>query len=219
MQMTPAFPQRNAVPLAYRREPKILQDRKEITVQRVAVLFADIANFTLIAERMDPLDTFLMLERYLGHLREIAEREGGYVEVIGDGLMALFGLENDRDTSVQAVNAGLKLLKACRAQSRSLPRRFWELPLRLRIGVHSGTTAVGYVVSGQGPRKTAIGHTINVAKRVEMANKALGTRFLISDQVYSEIPPIVLASRFDAVSLHGVSRPVTLYEVHEPVDP
>ena len=184
---------------------------EEVSVRCFSVLFADIADFTAIAETIDPLDTFAMLNRYLGRLREIAQSHGGQVDIIGDGLMALFGLDDPEAAEGQSVRAGLDLLRACRTLNEDQPRQFGDL--RLRVGVHSGRAAVGFIASGQGPRLTAIGRTINVAKRIEMANKSLGTRLLISHRVYSRLDDEVAASRFEGVSLRGVSRPITLYEV------
>jgi ferredoxin len=82
-------------------------------VREVAVFFSDIVGFTTMAETLSPYDVMYLLNRYFVQAGEIIERNGGYIDkFVGDGMMAVFGVDSQKDAPIRAVNAALQTLAA-----------------------------------------------------------------------------------------------------------
>jgi adenylate cyclase len=185
--------------------------------QHVAVLFADIRGFTGFSEALLPYDVIHVLERHLRLATRTVERHGGVVtSFIGDGLMALFRPGPRRSPSQRAVRAGLEMLAETDARRQVLGELYGR-SFELNLGVHDGPAIVGTV--GGGPSSvTAIGDTVNVASRIEQANKELGTRFLISEATLAELDGDVRIGRRFCCPLPGKAGEHTLIEVLEPAE-
>lgn len=179
-------------------------ERREITV-----MFVDIRGFTPMAEKTDPARVFSMLDDALGAFSLEVQRNGGIVnKFLGDGLMAIFGApEAQHDHVRRAVRAGLQIVSAARA--RAADGRFPGLVIG--VGIHTGEAVVGDL-GGARREYTAIGDVVNVASRVEAANKDLGTSILVTDAVRQEVAGIDVRSMRD-VELRGREGHVVLYEV------
>ena len=160
--------------------------------QHVAVLFADIRGFTGFSEALLPYDVIHVLERHLRLATKTVGRHGGVVtSFMGDGLMALFRPGQRRSPSERAVRAGLAMVAESDAR-RPVLGELYGRSFQLDVGVHSGPAIVGTV--GGASAVTAIGDTVNVASRIEQANKEFGTRFLVSEATLAEL---VADSRVD----------------------
>ena len=93
---------------------------------------------------------------------------GGHVACYtGDGLMALFGVEPSEGASLQAVLAGLDMLRSVKEDLQPYVKRLFQCPFRIGVGVHFGDAVVGTVGGGLQERVTAIGDAVNIAHRVE----------------------------------------------------
>lgn len=181
--------------------------------QRLAMLFADIRGFTPFAEAMLPYDVIHVLNRYFHHVGQAIQRHGGSINsYMGDGLMALFGLQETTGAALGAIRAGLDMLAAVEQLNRYLIS-LYQRELRIGIGVHVGDVVVGAVGSGDNRRVTAIGDAVNIASRIETANKAAGTSFLISHETYLEARAHVQINRSLRAALAGKRGEYTLYEV------
>ena len=152
--------------------------------QELVILFADLRDFTRFAERRLPFDVVFLLNRYFQAMGEAVEGEGGRVDkFIGDGVMALFGLEG-------GVTAGCRsALLAARGMSERLAVLNGSLaaeldgPLRLGIGVHRGPVIVGEMGWGRTTSLTAIGDAVNTASRLEAATKEFRAELVVSEEV------------------------------------
>jgi adenylate cyclase len=181
--------------------------------RRVAIFFSDIRGFTSFSERLPPFDVIHVLNRYFNEMSRIVEVNGGSVNnYIGDGMMALFGIADPYDAPIRAVKAGLEMLSALQVLNTYLQRLF-GLDLNIGIGIHWGDAVVGSLGAGSNRRTTAIGDAVNLASRIESANKLTGTRLLISEATYSEIKSKVITGRQVNSSLKGKSGSHTLYEI------
>lgn len=191
-----------------RAEPRLVGEEK-----RVAVLFADIRGFTTFAERLPPYDVIHALNRYFSRMEKIIRGHGGYVDnYLGDGLLAIFGVDNREAAPLGAVAAGLDMLEAVDELGPYFAATYGQR-LRIGIGVHYGEVVLGGVGPPGRNRATAIGDAVNFASRIEGANKLTGTSLLISSATYRHVKAKVAANRIERVALPGRMRHCTLYEV------
>jgi adenylate cyclase len=151
----------------------------------VAVLFADIRNFTGLAEERLPFDVVFILNRYVALMSQRIESQGGYVDkFIGDGVMAIFGMSEDlRSASRNAMAAAAEMGEALEQLNSDLSSSL-EAPLRIGIGIHAGPAILGRIgTTGIGAVQgiTALGDTVNTASRLETATKEYGALLVVSD--------------------------------------
>ncbi|MEO8875221.1 MAG: adenylate/guanylate cyclase domain-containing protein, partial [Polyangiaceae bacterium] len=184
---------------------KIAPERRPITV-----LFVDIRNFTRLSETSDPVALFEMLNEALDAFAGIVQREGGLVnKFLGDGLMAIFGApEPQVDHPRRAVRAALNMCEA--AKTRRQNGRFPGLTIG--IGIHTGDTMVGDI-GGARREYTAIGDVVNVASRVEAANKELGTELLVTGAVVELLGADADLRPTKRVTLRGREKSIDLFEL------
>jgi len=182
-------------------------------VRDVTVFFSDVAGFTAIAETLTPYDVMYLLNRYFVQAGEIIERNGGYIDkFVGDGVMALFGVDSQADAPIRAVNAALQTLAAI-DRMKPFVKAMYGVDFDIRIGLHHGEAVLGSIGSLGHERLTAIGDVVNTASRIENANKEAGTRFLISDALYRLVEHQVEAADFVRTRLRGTSERITLHEI------
>jgi len=149
--------------------------------REIATLFTDIANFTALVETLEPSTLGGLLNDYLTGMTDIVfTHDGTVAKIIGDALHVLFGAPGEQaDHADRAVVCALAMddyAEAFRARSQNK-----GIALGLtRIGAHAGPAIVGNFGGGRFFDYTAYGDTINVAARLEAANKQLGTRICVS---------------------------------------
>ncbi|MEK9660358.1 MAG: adenylate/guanylate cyclase domain-containing protein [Alphaproteobacteria bacterium] len=143
--------------------------------QQITVLFADIRGFTSISEEKLPYDVVFMLNRYFRSMGEAIDAAGGRVDkFIGDGIMALFGVDRDpRVGSAQALRAARAMAARLDDLNELLAPDLPE-PLRIGIGIHCGPAIVGEMGYGEVVSFTAVGDTVNTASRLEAMTKRWG---------------------------------------------
>jgi len=178
----------------------------------VAVLFADIRGFTPFSQAVLPYDVIHELQRHLHSVSRAVERQGGVVtSYMGDGVMALFLPGDGPAPSLRAARAGMEMLTNAEHRQRELEERYAR-GFDVNVGIHSGSAIVG-ALFGNPPTLTAIGETVNLAARVEQANKELATRFLTTEATMSELGDQASFGRCFRVQLPGVTGELTLVEV------
>ncbi|MGE0151255.1 MAG: adenylate/guanylate cyclase domain-containing protein [Reyranellaceae bacterium] len=152
--------------------------------REIAVLFADIRGFTSLAEHRLPYDTVYVLNRYFRAVGEAIEAAGGHVDkFIGDGVMALFGLQGDPAAACRmALDAARRMALAIDALNESLTGDL-PAPLRIGIGLHAGVAIVGELGYGSGRSLTAIGDSVNIASRLETMTKEFACELVVSDDL------------------------------------
>ena len=181
--------------------------------REVAVFFSDIAGFTSISESLSPYDVMYLLNRYFAQTGEVIEANEGYLDkFIGDGLMAVFGMDGQEDAPIRAVNAALKTLELV-DRMKPFFASMYDIEFDIRIGLHWGEALIGSIGAIGHERLTAVGDAVNVASRVESANKDADTRFLVSENLYEKVKDSVEVADFVRVKLRGTSERITLYEI------
>lgn len=182
-------------------------------VRDVAVFFSDVAGFTTISETLLPYDVMYLINRYFAQAGEIIERNDGHIDnFAGDGMMAIFGADGQEDAPIRAVNAALQTLVAV-DRMKPFVAAMYDVDFDIRIGLHHGEAVLGSVGSRGHEHLTAIGDVVNVASRIEAANKDAGTRFMISEALYEIVEDQVEMLDFVRTRLRGTSERMTLYEI------
>ncbi len=182
-------------------------------LKRLTVFFSDVAGFTTFSESLPPYDVMYILNRYFAQVGEVIEGNGGYIDkVVGDGLMAIFGIEDEPDAPLLAVNAALETL-AVVDRLKPFFDAMYDIEFDVRIGLHHGEAVLGSMGAVGHERLTVIGDAVNVASRIEAANKEAGTRFLVSEALHDLVESDVEVADFVRVRLRGTSDRITLYEI------
>ena len=190
--------------------PEVQTKRRHITV-----LFSDIREFTQMSENMSPEDVAKLLNEYFGKMVDVVLRHHGIIDkFIGDGLMALFGAAHEDAFQEQhAVRAALEMQQELSELSEKWSRE-GRPPMRIGVGINSGTAIVGNLGSAQRLEYTAIGDTVNLASRLESATKDLQADILISEHTHASLrgEPFTFTNK-GAISVKGRAAPVTVYAV------
>jgi adenylate cyclase len=179
----------------------------------VTVFFSDVAGFSSLAETMSPADLVLLMNEYLSAMTEIIEMNAGFVDkYIGDAIVAVFGAPlDDPDHARNAVRAAL----ACRARLEELNEKnsaFRGHRLDQRIGLNSGEALVGNIGSERRFNYTAMGDTVNLASRLEGANKVFGTSIIASESTALSAGSEFVWRELDSIRVKGRAQPEKIYE-------
>lgn len=183
-------------------------------LQEAAVLFSDIRNFTTIAESLSPKDTVEFLNEYFDIMVELVFNNGGVLDkFIGDSLLAVYGVpfkgpkdsENSVRTAIEMVQA-LKRLNHFRMTNN-------KAPFNIGIGINTSEVLAGNIGSMKRMDYTIIGDGVNLASRLEGANKYFGTNILISHNTFLVIKNIFPCREIDLIKLKGKDNSVSVYEV------
>jgi adenylate cyclase len=159
-------------------QPAYLQGQE----RDIVVLFADLRGFTSLSEHKLPYDVVFILNRYFAAMGKAIESAGGRVDkFIGDGVMALFGVEGGLEAgSRDALSAVRGMAQQLEVLNESL-RHDLEQPLRIGIGVHAGPVILGEMGYGTSVSVTAIGDTVNTASRLEALTKDFAVQLILSE--------------------------------------
>jgi adenylate cyclase len=150
----------------------------------IVILFGDLRAFTQLSEKKLPYDLVFLLNRYFAEMGHAVEAAGGRIDkFIGDGVMALFGL--DRGVAAgcrEALIAARGMSERMQGLNHALAHDIAE-PLRIGIGIHTGTAIVGEMGYGKAVSVTAVGDSVNTASRIESLTKTYGCELVISEAV------------------------------------
>lgn len=185
--------------------------------QRVTIMFADIRGFTAMSEAVGAQATVSLLNEYFAEtVKEVFARGGVLDKYIGDAIMAVFGVPvaKSRDP-VNCVGAAIRMVRNLATLNARRETRGFE-PINIGIGIDSGDAVVGNIGCEQRMDFTVIGDTVNVASRLEGANKLYGTTILVSERSAPAVAKRFKLREIDKVRLQGKQKPVKIYEV--PVD-
>jgi adenylate cyclase len=179
----------------------------------ILILFSDIRGFTPFAENLLPYDVIYCLNLYFRHMGEIVASHGGHIDnYMGDGFMALFEAEIPEAGALQAVRAGLAMLERM-AELGPYLEELYHRSFTIRIGLHYGKVVAGSLGHPGHQKKTVVGDAVNLASRIESANKKAGTNFLISEDTYTLVKGRVQVGQRAHVTLPGKTGKYRLYEV------
>ena len=194
----------------------INQQGKAGREQKIAILFSDIRGFTDFSERHLPYDVNHILNRYFQEMGAAVLEHHGYIDkYIGDGLMALFGVNecNALTNCINAVSAAFQMIQSLDKVNRYLKQNFDE-SFEVGIGIHYGSVVLGNIGHRDKVQYTAIGDSVNVASRIEEQTKYASTSILISESMYVQIKDQVRAGKILNTELKGKKGIFKLYEIH-----
>jgi len=152
--------------------------------REIAILFADIRSFTQMAETKLPYDVVFLLNRYFEEMGRAIEGAGGRVDkFIGDGIMALFGVETGVEAGCRTALAAAAAMSERLVHLNEVLSADLASPLKIGIGIHAGPAIVGEMGFGQTVSVTAIGDAVNTASRLEAMTKEAGVQLIVSEDV------------------------------------
>ena len=178
------------------------------------ILFSDIRSFTSFSENSLPYDIIHILNRYFDALGEDIDSFGGYIDkYMGDGIMAIFGLDQNsiESSAFQAVSAAMKMMNSLKEFNKYLESRF-DHEFKIGIGIHTGKVIVGNLGYRKKKEFTAIGDTVNTASRIESLNKKSGTSILVSEDTYLQVKDQFKWNHKFSSKVKGKELPVIVYE-------
>jgi adenylate cyclase len=195
---------------------RLTEGRGDVEPQRrlVTMLFADLRGFTSMCDRLDPALTVTILNDYFRHMSGAIGRHHGHItELVGDGLLALFGaLEPNPWQCRDAVLAALDMRAALADFNAQLAQK--SLPqLQFGIGIHCGEVVVGVMGAGELNKFTVTGDPINVASRVEGLTRDLGVDLLITEEIRKNLNAGFRLRPMAPARVKGKAEPIRTYHV------
>ena len=195
--------------LASNRLPDLGGETRDVTV-----FFSDLEGFSSISEKMTPAELVAFINEYLSAMTDIIESKNGYVDkYIGDSIVAVFGAPiDDTDHARHAAQAAL----LCRAKLDELNKTsaaFRGLTVAHRMGLNSGEALVGNIGSRRRFNYSVMSDAVNVASRLEGANKFYGTTIIASEATVTQTGTSFAWRELDAVRVQGRETPVKIYEL------
>jgi adenylate cyclase len=195
--------------LASKKLPVLGGETRDVTV-----FFSDLAGFASISEKMTPAELVAFMNEYLSAMTDIIESKGGYVDkYIGDSIVAVFGAP--ADDGEHASNAARAAL-GCRARLDELNRdsaAFKGYKVAHRMGLNSGAALVGNIGSRRRFNYSVMSDAVNVASRLEGANKYYGTTIAASEMTVELTGSTFTWRELDAIRVKGRATPVKIYEL------
>ena len=178
------------------------------------VMFSDIRGFTTITESQPASDTIELLNNYYSLMFEAINGQGGVVnQIVGDGIMALFGapapLEN---APCAAVCAALEMIEMIDLYSQQQVAA-GKMPVRIGVGIATGQVIAGYTGTMTRATYTCVGDTVNLAARLENYTKTVGQPILIDENTRGALGEELPVIEYGPAELKGKSQPVNVYSV------
>jgi adenylate cyclase len=180
----------------------------------MTVFFSDLAGFTTISEALPAEKMVPLLNRYLHRMTQvILELDGTVDKYIGDAIMAFWGAPLvQEDHAVRACLAALRQREAM-AEFREATRADGLPELHARMGVNTGPMTVGNMGSEDRFDYTVMGDAVNLASRLEGANKSFGTTIMISQSTFEAAGEVIEARELDLLKVKGKTEPMRVYEL------
>lgn len=189
------------------------EDALAATTHQATVLFSDIRGFASLSEMLGTHRTVSMLNEYFSEMVEVIFNNGGILDkYIGDAIMAVFGAPvTDPYDAENAVRVAVEMMAALH-RFNDRQRRQGGDPIGIRIGMSTGEVVAGTIGSARRMEYTVIGDTVNMAARLESANKYYRTEILMSSETVTRLASRDGLREIDMVRVKGIQQPVTIYE-------
>ena len=188
--------------------------------REMTVFFSDIAGFTSLGEQLTPDAIVRLLNHYLSAMsKPIGEHKGIIDKYIGDAIMAFWGppFTGEREHALLACQAALQQLQSLQDVRRALPDvtglRRGLSKFDVRMGLCTGPVTAGTIGSENAKNYTVIGDTVNLASRLESANKYYGTNIIIAGPTYEAAGDGIEARELDSIRVLGKSEAVDIYQL------
>ncbi len=179
-----------------------------------SVMFADIRDFTPLVENQTPEDTIELLNAYFALMFEAIGSHGGVVnQMVGDGLMALFGaplpLDDCAGSAVAAALEMIELIEQFNEERSAIQKR----EISIGIGIATGDVVAGYTGTQQRATYTGVGETVNLAARLEAYTKVARRNILIDESTQRSLKHRVPTDALGAVTFKGKGAAVDVFAV------
>jgi adenylate cyclase len=199
------------------RDPEKLAlggERKELTV-----LFSDIEGFTTISEGMSPEQLVAVLNEYLSAMSEIVFKNHGTLDKYeGDSVMAFWGAPiPQEDHALRACTSALQMQDLLTSIRMDWAQQ-QKPTINIRVGINTGDMVVGNMGGAGKFNYTVIGDSVNLASRLEGANKLYRTGIMVSEQTYKLVTEKILGRELDLLTVSGRTEPITTYELIQTMD-
>jgi adenylate cyclase len=184
------------------------------TAQEVSILFSDIRRFTGLAENLAPRELVATLNEYFTGMVDVIFEQGGTLDkFIGDALMAVFGAPFvTPDDPDHAVEAAIEMVRRLRSSNRAWVEQ-GRPSLGIGVGINTGLVVAGTIGSPKRMDYTVIGDHVNLAARIESANRYYGTQILVSEHTIEKLRVERHVRELDRVRVQGRVLPVRLFEI------
>ena len=195
---------------------KLLESRADgplTSTQEATILFSDIRQFASITESLGADETVRMLNTYFSEMVDVVLRHGGILDkYIGDALMAVFGapLTEPRDAD-NAVAAAIEMVRALDRFNKDRTGDGLD-PIQVGIGISTGEVVAGSIGTEKRMDYTVIGGSVNLAARLEGANKHYGTSVLVSESTVSQMKSALMWREIDLIRVTGTNQLVSVFE-------
>jgi adenylate cyclase len=190
--------------------------------RELTILFSDLAGFTDLSEKLDPQALVTRINDYLSEMTDLVMAEDGTLDkYIGDAIMAFW---NDPLPSPDHADRAIRCAIRMQRKMTEMNARWSSADpasdtMKVRIGINTGTVVVGNVGGKDRFDYSALGDAVNLAARLEPANKSYDTLVMISENTLRAATPSAYRYReLDRIAVKGKLRPVTVYEVVETAD-
>jgi adenylate cyclase len=195
----------SASTLQHAERDKPTTEKKELTF-----VFTDIRGFTTLCEGKDPGEIVQMLNHFLDIQSSVILANGGDVDkFVGDEVMAMF---DGPDKEEKACKTSMEIRRAM-AQEKKLAQAAQQNIVSIGIGINTGEVVFGSVGAKDRMDFTSIGDTVNLAARLEGANKPYGTKTLVTEAVFERVKDVYLCREIDMLTVKGKRLPVRIYEL------
>ncbi|MCL2411822.1 MAG: adenylate/guanylate cyclase domain-containing protein [Treponema sp.] len=186
------------------------------TKRNMSALFTDLKGFATLSEKLDPESLVSILNRYLTAMSDIVLAEKGTIDkFIGDAIVAFFGAPSHMpDHALKACISALTMKRIEKDFNKTLLESgLIPVPLLTRIGINTGSMVAGNMGTENKMNYTIMGNAVNLAARLEGANKQYGTWILASDATVSEAGSLILSRRIDRIRVIGINEPIQIHEL------
>ncbi len=182
--------------------------------REITIYFSDIKGFSTISEKLSPKELVVRLNEYLTEMTDIILSYNGTVDkYIGDAIMAFYGAPTLMpDHAAKACLAAIDMKKRLRELQEKWMSTGKE-PIYARMGINTGKSTVGNMGSRTRMDYTAMGDAVNLASRLEGANKYYETSAMISGSTHEGVKDVVEARQLDVIRVVGKSEAVPIYEL------
>jgi len=183
-------------------------------VRFLSVLFSDVAGFTSVSEKLTPTELVHLLNEYLTAMTDIIMKYDGIIDKYeGDAIMAEFGAPlQDEEHALKACYAALEMQEKL-VEMRVKWKKESRPELKARAGINSGQVVLGNMGSQSVFDYTVMGDNVNLASRLEGANKEYGSYIMISEWTQELVQEQIITRELDLIRVKGKEKPVKVFEV------
>lgn len=181
--------------------------------KNLTILFSDIAGFTSFSEGKSAEEVVTFINQFLDEMSEsVLNFNGTLDKYLGDSVMAFWGAPIEiKDHALLACKCALDMKK--RLEVLNAKWNSGNTPIKMRIGINSGDVVVGNIGGRKRFDYTVMGDNVNLASRLEGANKQYGTSIMINESTYENVKGDFFIRRLDCIKVKGKQNAVSVYEI------